>query len=243
MYAIRSYYELFEQFPVAMSMSTYPATTAKPQAYGVNDFAVGYSSRERWTNPDYINHGYTGSAPAATTMAAGVKSAKYAIGVDIDGNDLELITERAIELGKSAGVVSSVQFSHATPAAYSVHNISRNNYDQIANSFYLDTKLSVVMGCGHPHYDNNAILRSDSEAYDYFYVGGEGSWNNLINGDVVFDSTSVKGNNTVQDIDGDGVPDAWTLITDSLDFAGLMDCQTPKRVVGVPHVYETLQNS
>ncbi len=235
--------QLFEKFPVSMTMSTYPATTNKPQEWGVGDFAVGYNSRERWTNPDYINHGYTGSAPAATTMASGVKSAKYAIGVDIDGNDLELITERAIEHGKAAGVVTSVQFSHATPASFSVHNISRNNYAQIANSFYLDTKLSVVMGCGNPYYDDNATMIADPANYKYKYVGGEGSWNNLLAGATTFDSTSVYGNNTVQDIDGDGEPDAWTLITDSLDFVDLASaCSEVKRVVGVPHAYQTLQN-
>jgi alkaline phosphatase len=47
-------------------------------------------------------------------------------------------------------VASTVPFSHATPAAYVSHNVSRNNYQQIAAEILEILKPEVVIGGGHP---------------------------------------------------------------------------------------------
>ena len=67
--------------------------------------------------------------------------------------------------GKSAGVVSSVPFSHATPAAFAAHNKNRNNYTEIAEEM-VGSDLSVVMGAGHPEFDDNA-QKVDAPNYKY----------------------------------------------------------------------------
>lgn len=43
------------------------------------------------------------------------------------------------------------------------------------------------------------------------------------------------------DIDGDGVKDAWTLIRDKSEFEAMAVGDTPKRLLGIPKVYQTLQ--
>ncbi len=47
-----------------------------------------------------------------------------------------------------------MQFSHATPAAYVAHNADRNDYLGIATEM-IDSELSVIMGAGHPGYDDS----------------------------------------------------------------------------------------
>ena len=72
------------------------------------------------------------------------------------------------------------------------HNTDRNNYAQIANEMFLDSKASVIMGCGAPDYnkDGEAITPTD-----YSYVGGEDTWNELLTGNVTdFTTTTINGN-------------------------------------------------
>ncbi len=232
--------QAYQKFDVNLFMSTYPAITSKIQ--GSNDlknYHTGYISEPAWTDQEYVKQGFTGSAAAATSMYTGKKAAMKAVGVDIDSSYLRSIADRAIELGKSVGVVSSVPLSHATPACLGAHNISRYNYSQIANEMIIDSKFSVIMGCGHPYYNDNAehsdtIIEAD-------HVGGIGTWNNLKNGVAQFDSTTINENNIVQDIDGDGNPDPWVLISDSIEFVNLAEGKAPKRLIGIPNAHSTLQ--
>jgi alkaline phosphatase len=46
--------------------------------------------------------------------------------------------------------VSTVPFSHATPAAHVSHNVSRNNYTQIAKEIIGTVQPEVVIGGGYP---------------------------------------------------------------------------------------------
>ncbi|MHC1775015.1 MAG: alkaline phosphatase [Lentimicrobium sp.] len=235
----------FQNFPVQYFMSTYQGTQVSPQANPpLSGFGTGYNSTKAWTDATFVNKDYTDSAPAATTMASGVKSANSAIGVDVFAQNVELITERANELGKSSGVVTSVQWSHATPAGYATHNINRNNYSQIALTMLLDTRLSVIMGCGHPLYDDNSNPRSSG--FNYNYVGGQAAWDTLVAGSNLFSVPSITGRTFPMDITGDGVSDPWTLIQDSIDFVNLANAtnlQYGTRIVGTAKCATTTNQS
>jgi alkaline phosphatase len=67
----------------------------------------------------------------------------------------------------------------------------------------------------------------------YSYVGGEKTWADLSDGDGALGA----------DADGDGLPDAWTLIQTRQAFQALASGPTPDRVIGVPQVYQTLHQS
>lgn len=229
--------QIYERFPVKVAMSTYSAGSFNED--GTWKYIGNYDPKLAWTHFDYVKSGYTDSAAAGTAMSAGVKTYNSAINVSSDKKPLKHISERAKELGKAIGVVTSVQFSHATPAAFIAHNLSRNNYEEIACEMILDSKADVIMGCGNPLFNNNAKLASEK---NYKYVGGEAVWNGLVNNSVEFDLNADGAvDNIVKDIDDDGKPDAWTLIQDKSEFQALANGPTPKRVIGVPQVYETLQ--
>ncbi|WP_268876438.1 alkaline phosphatase [Corynebacterium yudongzhengii] len=72
-----------------------------------------YDPQAAWTDHDYIKQDPTDSAAAGTAMATGTKTTNGSLGVDSSGEALENVSELAAEQGKSAGVVSSVPFSHA----------------------------------------------------------------------------------------------------------------------------------
>ena len=98
------------------AVSTWPGSTSSTPLPPGSTIKGGYDPHQAWTNFDYVKQGYTDSAAAATTLATGQKTYNNAIGKDLYGNDLINIAEIAKTLGKSAGVVTSVPWSHATPA-------------------------------------------------------------------------------------------------------------------------------
>jgi alkaline phosphatase len=207
--------QVYHMFPVKVAMTTYSAD------------GTGYDPALAWSDFNYVKDGATDSASAATAMSTGVKNYDGTLGVDVNYQPLKHASQYAEEAGKATGVVSSVQFSHATPAGFVAHNVSRNNYTQIAEEMVMNSATDVIMGCGNPWFTDDAKLRSTAS---YRYVS-QNVWNAMVAG--------VAPN----DADGDGILDAWTLIQTKAEFQKMMTGSTPKRVVGVPQVYTTLQQS
>ncbi len=219
---------VYDKFPVRLGMSTY--------SYG-----KAYDPALAWKDFDYVADDYTDSAAAATAMACGVKTYDSAIGVDVDGKPLQNVLEAAEELGKATGVVTSVEFSHATPAGFVAHNAYRDDYAEIAKEMIYRSPLEVIMGCGHPLYSNDgrSLFKPGRDyegatlSYDYRYVGGYNAWTDLSDGRA-----------TGADSDNDGTPDEWTVIETRADFQSLAAVSAPpRRVIGVARVYTTLQQA
>jgi len=130
----------------------------------------------------------TDSASAASAWATGVKTDDGNIAWtpgDPVGGALKTIAELLREQkGLSIGVVSTVPFTHATPAAHVSHNVSRNNYTQIANEIIRTVQPEVVIGGGYPgqggtgrfNYLGEAdynFLKSSDPANPYLFVERE----------------------------------------------------------------------
>jgi alkaline phosphatase len=162
----------FEAFPAKYGMTTYSAS---------NDFTtnpLGYDPGRMWTEAGYPTSNFTDSAAAATAMYTGVKVANGQISWRSSGS-LPTFFEIVSGYGKSTGVVSSVQFSHATPGAVAAHNPSRSDYAAIANDMIYNSPLDVIMGAGHPGYDNNGQPATKTAEY----AGGPKTWADLTDGD------------------------------------------------------------
>ncbi|MEM7737617.1 MAG: alkaline phosphatase [Deinococcota bacterium] len=178
-----------------------------------NDFPpVG----ERYTS-------YTDSAAAGTALMAGRKTSNGRINQDWSGQEnFRTIAQIAMDQGKAAGSVASVMVSHATPASVISHNISRNNYVEIFNEM-VASDLDVIMGAGHPLYDNsgNQIEPEDEDAFRF--VGGP---------ETLMALTSDEGLN------------GFTFIDAKTDFEALAAGENvPERVVGIARAGSTLQAS
>lgn len=205
----------YEKFPTKLAMSTYSVGDYNPDVI--------------WSSFDAVKSAATDSAAAGTAMSTGSKTYDAAIGVDFEKEDLVHIAADFEALGRATGVVSSVQFSHATPASFVAHNVSRNNYSALANEMLMDSATDVIIGAGHPFYDNDGNFDSTP---DYRFVGGQSTWEALLGGTL-----------EVADADGDGTPDSWALIQLKTDFEAMQAGETPDRLLGIPQVYTTLQQS
>jgi len=222
------------------SLSRFPITAAVATYYA----GSGYDPAQAWSDPSYITKDHTESAAAATALATGYKTSLGTIGLSATGDTLMNLTEFAKKNGKATGVITSVPFSHATPAAFLVHNSSRSNYIRIAYDILFRTRADVVMGCGNPEYDDDGVALHDDWNYAG-YVGDSVTWKTLKEGSgtVTEVMTADGGRRTVQDVNGDGIPDPWTVITSASDFKTLASGPTPARVLGCPEVYSTLQQA
>ena len=78
----------------------------------------------------------TDSAASATAFSSGIKTKNRYLGVDSNGDEVELITEILLQKGFITGLVATSEITHATPAGFTIHNISRYNTDEIAKSMY-----------------------------------------------------------------------------------------------------------
>jgi alkaline phosphatase len=206
----------YNRFPFRFAMSTY-------------SYYCDYDPALAWSDFEYVKSCYTDSAAAATALSTGVKTYDAAIGVDINEQPLKHALELAEEKGKATGVVTSVEWTHATPAGFVAHNVSRNNYAEIGQEMVYESAADVIMGAGHPWYDADGIPKDTPNTFKY--VGGETTWNDLVAG--------IAGG----DADGDGVADPWVLIDERAEFQSLMNGPTPKRVLGTAQVYQTLQSN
>jgi alkaline phosphatase len=133
----------------------------------------------------------TDSASSGTAMSTGFKTDDGNIAWrhgDPEDGSLKTIAEFVREQkGMSIGVVSSVQFTHATPATFVAHNINRNNYSaerltsgytgmSISEEIIAVTKPDVVISAGHPDHASRYIGNAEYTALkdgtnpDYVFV-------------------------------------------------------------------------
>jgi alkaline phosphatase len=83
------------------------------------------------TTTNSANSFITDSAAAATALSTGTKTHDGYIGVDLEFNTMENLSEKAKKNGMKVGIVSSVSIDHATPACFYAHQKSRNMYHEI----------------------------------------------------------------------------------------------------------------
>lgn len=108
---------------------------------------IGFS--KTYSTDNYV----TDSGAGGTAISTGYKTKNGAIAVDTLGNNLKTILEIAEEHKMYTGLVSTSSITHATPASFIAHNISRNNYQQIAEDF-LKTDIEVFIGGGKQDFIN-----------------------------------------------------------------------------------------
>ena len=144
-------------FPVRVAAATYPA---KSGSYDEKDtskltWAAGYNPALAWKDSLYLRKDFTESAAAATALATGRKTYNNVIGLSVTNDTLKNLCELAKGIGKSTGVITSVPFSHATPAGFVAHNRSRTHYSELAAYMLFRSRCDLIMGCGNPEFDDN----------------------------------------------------------------------------------------
>ena len=202
-----------QQCPFQLACSTYPARS------------IGYDPDRAWEGAEYVKLGATDSAAAATALACGIKTYNAALGVDFNGKPRTNVLERAERWGKATGVVSTVPFSHATPAGFVAHQPRRNDYHGIAEDMLCNSAADVIIGAGHPWYDKDH-KKLDTAKFTYI---SEATWGKVMAGAAGADAN------------GDGSPDPWTFLEETASLKALGSGPTPERVFGLVEVGSTTQ--
>ena len=109
--------------------------------------------------------GITDSAASATAMATGQLTYNGRIAVDRDGVELETAVELARGAGLATGVVTTSTLTHATPAAFTAHELSRNDVAAIAADQVREVAPEVMLGGGRAHFDEGLIDELTAAGY------------------------------------------------------------------------------
>ncbi|MBQ2825987.1 MAG: alkaline phosphatase [Clostridia bacterium] len=99
-----------------------------------------YSVADRLPNKGQTyTHSYdndvTDSAAGGTALATGYKTYNGVIGLNSKLEPVKNLTELAQELGKKTAVITSDQKKGATPSAFSIHTMSREDSDEILSEY------------------------------------------------------------------------------------------------------------
>lgn len=113
------------------------------------------------------------SAPAATAMASGYKSYPGFVGVLPDTatlpgaempyekrHPIATIIEAARLNGISTGIIATSEIMHATPAAFTSHDVSRKDYDDLCEQ-QVYQGIDVILGGGYKFFTKE--IRKDKE--------------------------------------------------------------------------------
>lgn len=131
-------------------------------AFPVSGFSITYSADR------YI----TDSAAGGTAISTGEKTNNGMIAVRPDSSELTTIFELAKAKGLSTGAVCTSPVTHATPASFIAHDVSRSNYNEIAMD-YLNGTADVFIGGGKDHFTgrkDGKDLTADLKAIGYEVV-------------------------------------------------------------------------
>jgi len=221
----------------AASLYAYGEERGQPywefETAGVATYSIeneeGYDPGRAWEEFEWLLRGASDSAATATAISTGVKVARGALQLTPDGERLEGIVDVANRLGKATGVLATVQISHATPAAFAAHVDARGEYVEIARQMIEESPLDVLMGTGHPWYndDGEQVGGLEPDLYEtemsYRFVGGEELWRAIQEGTA-------------------GGDRPWTLIDSTEEIKALANQEElPDRVLALAPVHATLQ--
>jgi alkaline phosphatase len=196
-----------------------------------------YNADSVLTDHTFVTKDYTDSGAAATALATGYKTFKGVIGLNENYYRVKNLSEYAEENGYSSGVVSSVPFSHATPAGFIAHVKSRYQYHDIAIDMLTKSKADVIIGCGNPFYDENGNKRDEA----YYKFIPKFLYDNITAGETLFQDENGK-DYTVMSADSDKTADKWSFHSSYNDLKEIADGKNvPNRLFSMPKVFSTLQ--
>jgi len=239
-----------------LAAQTFPLNTSKrPLGTDKQDPAVVYDPAKAWDRAsgyEWLTAEYTDSAASATTLSTGKKTFNNAINWSDLGKPIRPTTsELAKSLDLGAGVVTSVEWSHATPAGFSnAHVPERDQYEHIAQQMLSGGVLDVAMGAGNPDFDNDGMpwrprkrgrkavdkkvggkskadVGGAGDTREYKYVGGKETW------------AAIEAARKTPD----GLFRGYRPVSTKAEFEALCHGKLPSKVLGTAQVATTLQQA
>ncbi|MGC8964056.1 MAG: alkaline phosphatase [Brevinematia bacterium] len=136
----------------------------------------------------------TDSAAGGTALSTGYKTKNGYISISPEGNYLKTLMEWSKERGKANGIVVTCTITHATPAVFYSHVISRKSEDEI--SFFLTNGIvDVIFGGGLSYFLPNVY--SSNKDYESSTNSSEGEYKISL-----IDTMVSKGYSLITNYDG-----------------------------------------
>jgi alkaline phosphatase len=110
------------------------------------------------------SHWVTDSGAGATAFSIGEKTFNKAIGVRADSTPAFTLSEMLHVKGKGTGLVATCGLTHATPASFYAHQVSRYMDKEIANDFYSGF-IDVAIGGGYPWFDSAKLSQAGYQRF------------------------------------------------------------------------------
>ena len=147
-----------------------------------NDKLAMDDIRSGFVKTSWANGPITDSAPAGTALSSAYKTNSGVIGLNTEGTPKATVLEAAELNGLATGIIATSEITHATPAAFSAHVESRQDYNSIMKQqLYKD--MEVVLGGGSEFFESTGGgKRSDGKdlteniknlGYDYVTTKSE----------------------------------------------------------------------
>ncbi|MGN0187519.1 MAG: alkaline phosphatase [Paludibacteraceae bacterium] len=148
----------------------YAALTANGGSLNIEQCPVtGFS--KSYSASNYI----TDSAAGGTALATGTKTRNNMVGLAPDSTTvLRSSLYYAERNGKATGIVVTCPLTHATPASFYAHQVSRHMYEEIALDL-LDANIDVMIGGGRQHLEKrkdgqNLSKKFADKGYEVVYT-------------------------------------------------------------------------
>ncbi len=106
-----------------------------------------------------FDHEITDSGAGGTAIACGKKTRNEMIGMTPDSIATPSIMDIAKENGYATGLVVTCNVTHATPASFVAHQVSRHMTNEIAAD-YLNSNIDVFIGGGKDDFENRKDKRN-----------------------------------------------------------------------------------
>lgn len=167
----------FEAFPTKLHVSTFQNASSYDPAKAWIDSTDKNKPVPDWK---YLSAA-TDSAAAATAINSGKKTVNGALNL-LDGKPFDTIALAAKRNGYSVGDITSVTWTHATPAGVIAHNDARSDSNGIAIEMINSQIADVIAGAGHPFFNGNS---EKIEKPNYGTIS-ENLWNELLNNNTPY---------------------------------------------------------
>ena len=233
-------------YATAAGKPLWNATTSSSENTSTFEALVGYDPSKGGTLPYplvttgdsvYLNTAYTDSASAGTAMATGYKTFDGNIAwkpgnsktADPENGRLLTIAEMyRYQKNAAIGVVTTVPFTHATPATFVSHNKDRGNYKEIGYEIINVVKPDVVIGGGHPTWNTTGTIFMDPLDYTILKSSTEYV--------LAERQKDVDGNTTIAEKATEAANGGKKLFGLFGNSGGQFDYPVPSNTTGVPSV-------
>lgn len=141
-----------------------------------------------------FNKDITDSAAAGTAMSTGYKTNNGYVGIDPDLKPHANILETAQYAGKNVGMVTTYEWTNATPATFSAHDSARANYTPMSEQI-VNQDIDVVLGAGFGSAKWGTIWEAEKRGYNIINTRedlnavkpGDKLWGNLVENSFAYD--------------------------------------------------------